>query len=43
MIFWNLTVDINGGSIPDNISLIGYDGIKLVPEFGGFVSSIRQI
>lgn len=31
-----------GVSIPEDLSLIGYDGIKLVPELGYFVSSIRQ-
>jgi len=35
-------IESYGVSIPEDLSLIGYDGIKLVPELGYFVSSIRQ-
>jgi LacI family transcriptional regulator len=35
-------IESYGVSIPEDMSLIGYDGIKLVPELGYFVSSIRQ-
>jgi len=35
-------IESYGVSIPDKVSLIGYDGIKLVSELGYFVSSIRQ-
>ena len=35
-------IESYGISISDDVSLIGYDGIKLVPKLGYFVSSIRQ-
>lgn len=35
-------IESYGVSIPDDVSLIGYDGIKLVPELAYFISSIRQ-
>lgn len=35
-------IESYGFSIPNDVSLIGYDGIKLVPELGYLVSSIRQ-
>lgn len=35
-------IESYGFSVPKDVSLIGYDGIKPVPELGYFVSSIRQ-
>ena len=35
-------IESYGFQIPEDISIIGYDGIKLIEELGYFVSSIRQ-
>jgi len=35
-------IESYGFRIPEDISIIGYDGIKLIEELGYFVSSIRQ-